>query len=136
MRQLDADNIKSPVAPQAPKPEAAAPGTAKAAESLDETPVAETAEVTNEVAETAIPETSPIVTAGPVAPSPAGQNQSRYQMAPIADDADKPKVITPMGATVQKPVVPAPAASQPAQKQSTMLRKSLEAPISIANIAD
>jgi Flp pilus assembly protein TadD len=150
MRQLDADNIKTPSATEAPKPEAAAPVAAKTAESMiEEAPAAETedasastktAEVAteNEVTETAITETSPIVTAGPATPSPAGVSQSRFQMAPIADDADQPKSIVPKGAAVQKPATPTASAAQPAQKQSTMLRKSFDAqaPISIANIAD
>ncbi len=142
LRQLDADNVRAPVVPEAPKPQAAVPAPTKAVVSVvEDAPVAEAAEAPvtvkaaeitveqpAEVAETVIPEASPTVTAAPeVAPSPAAQPQSRYQMAPIADDAEKPRSITPKA--VQKPA---------AQKQSSMLRKSFDpqAPISIANVAN
>ncbi len=149
LRQLDVDNAKVPQAPVVTKPEASVPSAATPVAMIEEAPVAETVEATaavpalestvektSEVAETTIVETAPVVTEAleaPALPSPAPPSQSRYQMAPIADDAEKPVSIVPKAAA-------APKSSSPtaSQKQSSLLRKSFDAqaPISVANVAN
>lgn len=130
LRQLDADNAKVAT----PAPEASLPA-----------PEAKTA-VIEEPAPAAI-ETAPVVTAtmeAPAAPAKA-ETATRFQMTPIADDAVAPTPITPKPVQktdstqpAAKPVAQDKTATQPAQKQSSMLRKSYgtQAPISVANVAD
>ena len=129
LRQLDADNAK-------PAPAAVPEATAPAVTPVASTPIADPTEhATTEapapaIAEATIDETAPIVTA---APAPAA-SPSRFQMAPIADDAEMPTPITPKAATTPKkdaakPAAPTAATAQPAQQQNSLLRKS----ISVAN---
>jgi Flp pilus assembly protein TadD len=133
LRQMDAGNAE-PTA--APAPETAAPITTPVASAPIAEPAAEaTAEATAPaVAEAAIAETAPIVTAEP---APAG-NPSRFQMAPIADDIEKPTSITPKITTAPKkdaakPATPTAAAAQPAPQQSSLLRKSQSISVAKAN---
>lgn len=135
LRQMDADNAATLPAPQPQtvEPAAAPVATAPVAETSEQAVVVE--EPVQATAEAAITDTAPIVTAAPApAPAPA---QSRFQMAPIADDTQAPIQITPKPAIAPKkdaakPGTPTAAASEPASQQSSMLRKS----ISVANVTD
>jgi Flp pilus assembly protein TadD len=139
LRQLDADNAAPLITPT---PEAAAPATAPVAmapvtEQAEQTEVAEQP-AAPAIAEATIEETAPIVTASPApAPAPAA---TRYQMAPVADDAEAPTAIIPKPAAAPKKdatkaATPAAASTQPAEKQSSLLRKSIDPQsISLANI--
>lgn len=129
LRQMDADNAES--APTE-APEAAAPIATPVAAAPIAEPVAEAQTPVPAVAEAAIAETAPIVTVEPAATA----SPLRFQMAPIQDDIEKPTPITPKITTAPKkdaakPATPTAAASQPAQQQSSLLRKSQS--ISVAN---
>lgn len=134
LRQLDADNVRAPVAPQAPKPEAAAAVKTEVS-ALEAVPTLEPSEVpaATKAAEVTVENIAPPaeVAATAVAPealpSPAVKSPVRYQMAPIADD-EKPRSITPKGTAAQKSTT---------EQQSSLLRKSLDSqPISIAKNAE
>jgi tetratricopeptide (TPR) repeat protein len=141
LRQLDADNAK--VATPAPEASLPAPETKSAV--IEAPALASPATVSAET------EAAPVVTATmePAAATPA-KTETRYQMTPIADDVvpSTPATPTPimpkttqkteMSPPIAKPVTQEKAATQPAQKQSSMLRKSYgtQAPVSVANIAD
>lgn len=126
LRQLDADNMKAPmaVAPEAViVPEAAPTPVAEAPAPIEE-------ETKQEVGETAIIETTPVAIAEPApAPAPAA---AIYQMAPIADDAETPTPITPKTIPTARKTEAKPAAIS---SQSSLLRKSQE-PVSIANVGN
>lgn len=130
LRQMDAGNAE---AAPAPAPEAAAPIATPVATAPMAEPVAEAvAETSPAIAEASIVETAPIVTAAPA----TATTPSRFQMAPIADDIEKPTSITPKITTAPKkdaakPAAPTATVGQPAQQQSSLLRKSQS--ISVAN---
>ncbi|MFM9865085.1 MAG: tetratricopeptide repeat protein [Micropepsaceae bacterium] len=122
LRQLDASNAEVSTSPATTEPELTKP--VASAPITEKTEVAATEGTVETVAETSIPETAPIVTAAP-APVAAATEQTRYQMAPVADDAQLPASIVPKAQKTE-------AAKPATQKQSSMLRKS----VAIANVAD
>lgn len=140
LRQLDVDNVQVAT----PAPEASLPAPEP------KTAVVEAPEDTS----TAEMETAPVVTAtmeapAPVVATPATETVTRFQMTPIPDDVmptpATPTAITPAAVkktdtapASAKPVAQDKTAPQPAQKQSSMLRKSYDtqSPVSVANIAD
>ncbi len=127
LRQLDASNAKVSALPDIIQPEAKPEAMAPVVETVETASVAPAPET---VVETTITETAPIVTAAP-APVATAPVQSRYQMAPIADDATVPTPIVPKAQKTE-------AAKPATQNQSSMLRKSLDAqaPVAIANVSN
>jgi Flp pilus assembly protein TadD len=123
LRQLDIDNAKVSALPELPLPEAQPEVTRTEipapVAAVEEAPIATEAAV----AETTTAETTPVVTA---APAPV---QTRYQMAPIADDAELPTPIVPKAQKTE-------AAKAATPNQTSMLRKSLETPTAIAKAAE
>jgi tetratricopeptide (TPR) repeat protein len=142
LRQLDADNAKIAT----PTPEASLP-TPETKSAVIEAPAPALASAP---AVSADIETAPVVTATIEPAATPAKPETRYQMTPIADDVAPSTPATPTPITpkathkteiappIAKPATQDKAATQPAQKQSSMLRKSYgtQAPISVANIAD